>query len=653
MEMNTSKYWLAAAVGLALIATAGAVPYPHGPVAAVDVGPAASFAENAQVTVTVALKLRNADQLDQLIESVYTKGSPQYRQFLTPEQFRNQFGPAPATVAAVTREFEARGLRVTRSATAQLHVTGTATQIEQAFAVQLHSFEVAATASAPSYRYRAPLTAPQIPAAIAGSVRALLGLDTRPTLQPHLRAPTQGLQKIHSTVNTPDPPGQWTVVDYADYYDVNPIYAQGITGAGRTLGIITLASFTQSDAYAYWRAVGLKVQNDRIKVVEVDGGSGPPSDDSGSVETTLDVEQSGGLAPGARIIVYEAPNTSQSFIDAFASAIDSNVADSVSTSWGLWELFDSSNPFGNGPVTNPTNGQQTTILAAYDDLLAQAALQGQSFFCAAGDSGAYDSVSALPTAPSAGQPYSFNPVLSIDDPAAQRYITAGGGTTLPGTQIYSGPPLLPSGVTITVNVPTEQAWNWEYLAPLCGPAFDAPPNCFFPTGTGGGVSIYIERPFYQWGVPGMADSVPNQNLYQLTPPPRQLIAALPAFFPGRNVPDISTNADPQTGYLVYYTSNVSGFGISTYGGTSFVGPQLNGVTSLFVEALQQRIGLLNPALYQIETSGDAYRGRHPPLRDITAGNNWYWQARPGYDQTTGVGVPDVANLLEALQGLGY
>ena len=113
--------------------------------------------------------------------------------------------------------------------------------------------------------------------------------------------------------------------------------------------------------------------------------------------------------------------------------------------------------------------------------------------------------------------------------------------------------------------------------------------------------------------------------------------------------DISSNADPQTGYIVYYTSSASGtLGEYIYGGTSFVDPELNGVASLFVEALHGRIGLLNPALYQIVTSRDAYRGRQPAFRDITQGNNWYWNAGPGYDQATGVGVPDVANLLQAL-----
>ncbi len=61
---------------------------------------------------------------------------------------------------------------------------------------------------------------------------------------------------------------------------------------------------------------------------------------SGSLETTLDVEQSGGIAPGANIIVYQAPNTNQGFIDLFAAAVNADSAETLSASWiVIWEWF--------------------------------------------------------------------------------------------------------------------------------------------------------------------------------------------------------------------------------------------------------------------------------------------------------------------------
>jgi len=644
--MRATRYWLATAVGVVLTAAAGAAPLPQARVSAVDVGPAAAYPENAQVTVTVSLKLRDADQLEQLIEAVSTSGSPQYHHFLTSQEFEDRFGPTPATLAAVTQNFEGQGLTVTRTATAQLHVTGSADAIEKAFGVQLHSFAVAATAEAPAFRFRAPLGAAHVPDAIAGSVSAVVGLDTRPRMKPASQPAVHRPASVATTSKTLDAPGFWTVHDFAQYYDVNPLYQAGLTGRGHTLAIMTLASFTPSDAYKYWNALGIKVSPNRITEIEVDGGSGPPSDLSGSIETTLDVEQSGGLAPGADIRVYEAPNTSQGFVDVVGRTASENLADTVSMSWITWEFFDfSPSPFwGNGTVTDPATGEQTNVITAFHDALAQAAAQGQTVFNCTGDYGAYAEVQAL------GLQY-FNAVLSVNDPAVQPYITAAGGTTLAGTQTFFN---ADGTVLFSVTIPKEQGWSWTYLEGLCDLLGLDYASCgIFPIGSSGGVSLYFPRPFYQWLVPGMADTQPGQTIYDElpTPPPDVPPVHLQAGFPGRNIPDLSANADPDTGYLIYYTSNVTGFGILTYwGGTSFVAPQFNGVSSLYVEALHQRLGLLNPTLYLIGTFG--YSGFRPPLRDMPQGNNWYWYAHPGYDQVTGLGVPDVANLLEYLSLLG-
>lgn len=634
--MSLRKY-LVAGCALGLAGTASAAPYPRSGVspAALDIGRTAAVAASEQISVTVSLQLSHSEELEPLLESIYTRGSPQYHQFLATGEFAQRFGPSAATVAAVTTRLEAAGLTVTRSATAQLKASGSPAAIERAFGVQLHSYQVAAGAA--TYRYHAPLAEPQLAAGLSGLVRGVFGLDSRPRFFPHThRAVNRPLQKGGGAPNTPDPPGAWTVADYAIWYDVNPLYRDGIDGRGRTIGIISLAAFTPSDALAYWSSLGLHFDANRINIVNIDGGPGAVCDQCGSLETTLDVEQSGGIAPGARMQVYLAPNTNQAFIDAFAQAIDDNVADTVSTSWGEWELFDSLNAFGNGPISNPVTGTMTSILTATDDLLLQAALQGQSFFSAAGDNGAYDEQDELPP--------NFSAVLSIDDPATQRFNTAAGGTTLPGTQTFSNPP-----TSVTIN--TEQAWTWDYLIPLCNLLGLDPVSCgIYPAGTGGGVSIYFRLPFYQQGIPGMALTQPHQKLFDESQSPPALIAALPSGFAGRNIPDLSVNSDPDTGYAVWYTSSSSGFAVEDFwGGTSFAAPQLNGTTALLAQGLHHRIGLLNVPLYQLLREGNPYAGPRAPLRDIKAGDNWYFYARPGYDQTTGVGVPDVANLLEALR----
>jgi len=599
---------------------------------------------NSTITVSVALPLRDTASAQALLESMYTPGSPQYRHFLSSPQFNAEFGPTDATVAQVTKRFESQGLQVTRASSTLLKVTGSLSAVESAFSVSLHAYQVAASKGAPSYLYRAPTSAPQVAADIAPSVQAVLGLDTRPRFRPHIRH-SSGAVKIasaklsSSAPNTPDAPGVWTVLDFADYYDVNPLYKEGIEGKRQTIGIVTLAAFTPSDAFAYWNSLGLSVSKNRIKIVTIDGGSGPPSDVSGSDETTLDVEQSGGIAPAANMIVYEAPNTEQGFVDAFATAFDSNTADTVSTSWGQWEYLDDTST-----AVDPFTGRTVNALKAFNDLFTQAALQGQSMYAAAGDAGAYD----------ANDPESIYPVpdftrtLSVDSPASQPYVTAAGATTLPGTQTFG----LPNGQTYSLTLPVEQVWGWDYLDKLCALLGTPDPvECgIFPAGGGGGVSVFMPRPFYQYFVPGIINSPSGQALFDETQKPPQLIFKLPANFAGRNVPDISLNGDPDTGYVIWYTSDQNGFEVETFiGGTSFVAPQLNGITALYDQGLGYRVGLLNNDLYNLVRFGVAYGGRNAPLRDITKGDNWFFNAKPGYDQATGVGVPDVSNLFKALQ----
>jgi len=645
--MHTNGLSFAATLTAAMTAVAlVALPaYAAGPTA-IDLGSADSAGGNAPVTLTVALKLRNADQMEALIESIYDASSPQFRRFLSTQEFDARFGPTPETIERVTSHFQAAGLQVSRASVAHLSVAGSLAAIQAEFGVQLHAFEVPATPDNASYRFRSPIGTPQISPAIGDAVQAVLGLDTRPRYRPHLR---QATARAAARLATPTPsaaagtanaPGALTVADFAQIYDVGPLYERGLSGHEVTLGIVTLASFTPSDAYAYWEALGLEVSHHRIHEVQIDGGSVPPSDKSGSLETTIDVEQSGGLAPGARIEVFEAPNTNQGFVDAFAAVIDENRVDTLSCSWGQWEYFDVLPP---QDVTDPTSGNVVTSLQALNDLFAQAVLQGQSVYVAAGDQGAYDSVEwSFP--PSYPLPHS-SVVLSVDDPAAQRWLTAMGGTTLPGTQTFAISPTQ----TYSLTIASEQAWGWDYLIHFCKLIGFDPLSCgIFPGGSGGGVSSYVPRPYYQSGVEGIRTTAEHQTLIDYTQTPPVTVVTLPSEYAGRNVPDISLNSDPDTGYAVYYTSSVSGFSIQTgWGGTSFAAPQFNGVTALYNQALG-RIGLINPTLYNLVRAGQAYGGASAPLRDIVAGDNWHYKGREGYDQATGVGVPDFANLLQAL-----
>jgi len=645
--MKYGKAAIAAAVlaSLATGASAG-VPFPHaGTPMPLDAGALSLADRSTTMTVTVALKLRQPEEMERLLREMQTPGNPKFHQFLTPAEFQQRFAPSRDTVDQAVAHFRQAGLTATPQPGGLLRVTGPLAAIQKAFNVRMHAFDVPAHSGNDGYRFVAPAGEPTLSsAALASKVQAIIGLDNRPRFRPHERKAAFLHDPAAMSRAWRDPmassgnePGQWTVTDLASYYNVKPLYDKGLHGEGRTIGIVTFAAMTPADAFAYWNNLGLATNPKRLKIVNVDGGPGAPSDDAGSIETTLDVEQSGGLAPAAKIILYQAPNTDQGFIDAFVKAIDDNTADSLSVSWGNWEWFDTQDQ-----VSQPGRKGKVDMLHAMNSLFLQAALQGQSVFAAAGDDGAYDVNSGDMTYPS------FSKTLSVDGPASSPWITAAGGTTLAGDQAFSN--------GVTVKVPQERVWGWDYLEPVCAADKLDPVSCqIFPTGSGGGVSIEFPRPFYQQWLPGMRLSEPGQTLVDHTTSPPTTVFALPGGYPGRNLPDVSLNADPETGYTIAYTSDKDGFGVTGgHGGTSFVAPQLNGITALLSQRLNRRLGLLNVPLYRIAANPWlAYAGPHAALHDIASGDNWFYKAHPGYDQGTGVGTLNVANFAQTLVMLGY
>jgi subtilase family serine protease len=125
--------------------------------------------------------------------------------------------------------------------------------------------------------------------------------------------------------------------------------------------------------------------------------------------------------------------------------------------------------------------------------------------------------------------------------------------------------------------------------------------------SGGGVSTVFKAPSWQKGSGGM-----------------------------RTVPDISSDADPNTGYAVY-----SAGAWQVYGGTSCAAPMWAGFTALFNAKHGGKLGNPNPALYKI---GDASGAIH----DITSGNNGAYSAGKGYDEVTGLGSYNGAKLAAVL-----
>lgn len=600
-----------------------------------------------QITTSIILNVTHPNALQRFVLSTVTPGDPNYHQFLSVDQFRDRFAPSRRQIRQFVHYLRSYGITVNKIYRDHLDltVTGTAAALSAAMSTSLHDY------TRGNEHFHRPDGNVALPGNFGQMVLAVPGLSNEPA---RFRPMIARLGRGAYAKITPPPvqwphngtatglPGNFTVGDVANFYDINPLYHEGITGRGETVGIMTLANFNRADAYAYWKDIGLQVRPHRIRKIMVDGGT-PVAANVGDDETSLDVEQSGGIAPDANIRVYIASNTNQGFLDLFYSAVSDNIADSVSISWGEpEELY----------FAALNNGVDATgQLQSMNQALLEGAAQGQSFFAASGDSGAYD-INNSQVAP---VPY-FSEQLTVDAPASDPFITAAGGTII-NTVI----PGIPSMGCPAIPIPTQEVWGWDYLLKywsgcLSIPTTQDPDGVLdfddaFPVGGGGGVSSYWPLPAYQSNTFGIQRTQPGQSLYQYPNPPSTAggvdLIDLPANFLGRNLPDLALNADPDTGYVLidctdYPASTNPQCAASGYGGTSFVAPQLNGITALIDQASGGRAGLLNPTLYALQN--ELGYGRGSPFIDIRAGNNWFYHGLPGYDDGSGLGSIDVARL---------
>ncbi len=614
----TRRLGLSLATALSALA---AVAMPSCPARAAMTG---DVAVGDPLALTFFLPVRNGPAAEAAAVALQTPGDPSYHRFLAVPDFVRQYAASDADIAAVSAILSGMGFTVGLVYPNHLAIEATAPAgtAAQALGLSLHRYVQGGRSGIASS------TQVRLPARLAGLVRGVGGIDTMTHASPRHRSAVLPVPAQRPTAGTlaGGTPGDFLPADFERFYDVLPIYARGISGRGTTIGIVTLNDFNPADAYSFWSQIGLSVAPDRITKVDVDGGvEAAGNNPDGEGETDLDVEESGAIAPDANLRVYIAPNvTNANFINGFEAAASENIADTVSTSWGQPEL----DYFYSFAAQAPGDAAE---LQEFHDVFLEMALQGQTIYAASGDSGAFDTVRGCPfygtptaTAPTCNAPY------SVDHPASDPLVTAAGGTTRPfSVTLRDG---------IVLSVAQEQAWAWDYIsseAAAQGQAGAIGVADVFSVGDGGGVSAYWTLPGYQFRVPGITVTQPGQLFEANFGVGPQVQTLLLPLFHGRNMPDLSANADPETGYATISEGAV----VDGYGGTSFVAPQLNGVTSLFVQALGGRVGQINPALYRLGAAAST---------DIRAGDNWGYEATGGYDNAVGLGVLDASRLLSGL-----
>jgi subtilase family serine protease len=591
--------------------------------------------------VSFILRGRNLFALESAVEGGH---SPD----MTVAQFAARYGQTTATITALQAYLKTYGI-ATSVYPDGLDVTasGTAAEFDRALSVQQQQYKVPAMAgrnglaAIGAQQVHGTMQDPYLPASLGSSVLTILGLTNYAPFSTDLTHTPKGVTVSSSVTPSSDYTGNLTPADFAKNYNLSPLYNSGITGQGQTIGIVTLAGFDPNAAYYFWNTVlGMTPkQQNRITVYNIDNGPGAASETAGSAESDLDVEQSGALAPGAHVAVYQAPNTDSGYADAFFAAASQNLADSLSSSWGESETLLAASAV--------TGGESPAYEQAFDEAFLELAAQGQSTFVAAGATGAYDASGDIGTTN-----------LSVDNPDDSPFITSVGGTTLKGTISANV-----RGATVRATIPAQRTWGWDWLWPdyaKFGYSTEASFATAAAAGGGGGYSSFEPVPLYQEIL--VRQGVANAGIYSavqyLTPtdygtvdglylPTQWTFAAAPTVQQGqgtgRGLPDLAVDADPFTGYLLY-DPLASPALQGGWGGTSFGAPQLNGAAALIDQAVGHRTGLWNPAIYGFATSA---RSPFTPLSARgTSNDNLYYTGTPGhvFNPGSGLGYPDLAKL---------
>jgi subtilase family serine protease len=566
---------------------------------------------------------RSPDQeaaLTQLLDDQQDRSSPNFHKWLTPDDFGKQFGLSDEDIQTVTSWLQLHGFQVTQVAKGRtiIEFSGTAAQVQEAFHTQVHKFVVNGES------HWANATDLQIPAALAGAVSGPW------TLHNFYKKPQSSLSQETATgVFRPGSSPQLTgssgahflgPLDYAVIYNINPLYQAGINGAGATIAVVGRTDIDVSNIFDFGNLFGVGGG-----ISTIANGPDPGMLSSGEqVEALLDTSWSKAIAPGANIdfVISASTNTTDGVDLSELYIVDNNLADIMTESFGSCESFHSQSE-----------------AAAVSALAEQAAAQGITYLVSSGDSGA--SGCDRSTQSQATHPVSVNYLASTP------FNIAVGGTMFNEhgqDSTYWNSTNAAEGLSAKSYIP-ENVWN-ESCAPGQCVGTTAP-----LAATGGGVSIYNNKPIWQSGVPG----IPSDGK--------------------RDLPDVSLTAAGHDPYVLCFQRScvpdsqnfIHFFGIS---GTSASAPSFAGIMALVRQKTGSRQGQANYVLYRMAaaqnyaqcngSSTSSVPAVNCIFNDVTVGNNavpgqtsQVYQSGVAFDPATGLGSPNVANLVNSWNNVSF
>jgi len=559
-----------------------------------------------ELDLKIVMALRNEAGLDKLLADQQDPASPQYHHWLTPAEFAARFDPDPKDLAAIAQWLTAAGFTVTSSSVADRFVgfAGSVAAAERVFGVTIVS-----TADDLAY---GNLDDPVVPTRFAGVIAHIEGLDNLRHYLPLIRVdrsrrklrlvkraqPLTSASFVEGSVSRkrssdlqPDYATDgftpaFAPSDMYTFYDENPVLNANINGQGPDC----IALIEDSD-YAI-DAVNIFDDTFLPNAPPLDISRAYPTSDPGrngdQSEALLDIQWSHAIAPGAALRVYIGDDNHyilDPITDGIKKAVKENKCSAISVS------------FASCGVT------ASFLTGTQEPIYKQAASQGQSIFVSAGDDGAAGLV-----VDRSGQECVPGESRNVNEMSADPFATSVGGTQFNPEYDSSGN---------DIGFVPEAAWDEP--ATIQG-------------ATGGGLSAVFSKPAYQRGV---------------TPPDEK-----------RDVPDVAMMASPdQPGAFIGDDPSDPGSACPPgtacieccVGGTSMGAPIWAGISRLIAETAGNRLGNINPRLYQL---GPLENTSPVGLRDVTAGSNDFNQvigfvAIPLYDRASGWGTADIAQLVSA------
>ena len=331
--------------------------------------------------LTLVLPLRNQAALTALLGRLYDPSSPDYRHFLSVDEFTEQFGPTSNDYQAVADFAQANGFTVTGTPANRLIVpiSGSVEQINAAFHVSMNVYRHPTE----DRTFFSPDREPSLNLSVA--VKHIAGLNNFSIPHPTVIKATDG--QALPLVSGSGPGGNYLASDMrAAYYG-----GTTLTGTGQVVGLLEFGGYNLSEVNSTFSTAG-QSYNVPVNNELIDGAIAGPGSNS-DAEQVLDIVQAIGMAPGLSQVLVYIGNDAEGVDDANvlnAMATD-NIAKQISVSWG-WVPDD--------PSTD-------------DVFFQEFEAQGQTVFVASGDEGAYDAAII---------PYFY--------PAEDEYVTAVGGTHL-------------------------------------------------------------------------------------------------------------------------------------------------------------------------------------------------------------------------------